>query len=92
MAKPGPKPGWRKRLEGEATPLSAMDAAPLREIEPLQLMSAADRENPSKLSGQALRDLAHRRGLSRSEMTRMDDEKIRVQLLYITNRQYHEAA
>ncbi len=51
---------------------------------------AVDLENPEKLTGQALRDLAHRRGLARSAIADMPDAKIRMELLYITNRQYGE--
>lgn len=54
----------------------------------LSAMSAADRENPDKLTGEALRDLAHRRGIARSESARMTDEKLRMQLRYIVHRQY----
>lgn len=66
----------------------AARAAPARpvKVEP----TAADLENPEKLTGNALRELAHKRGLSRSELEGMPDEKIRMQLLYITNRQYAE--
>ncbi|HEY0955822.1 MAG TPA: hypothetical protein VGE36_13740 [Roseateles sp.] len=53
-------------------------------------LSAADRENPDKLSGAALRALAHRRGVSRSEAEGMSDDKLRMQLRYITHRQYTE--
>lgn len=56
----------------------------------VQALSAADRENPEKLAGSDLRDLAHKRGLSRSEVERMDDDKIRMQLRYLTFRQYHD--
>ena len=56
--------------------------------EPAPTLTAAERENPDKLTGQALRDLAHRRGIARSESARMDDAKLRMQLRYITNRQY----
>lgn len=56
----------------------------------MQALSAADRENPEKLSGSALRDLAHKRGLARSEVERMDDDKIRIQLRYLTHRQYDD--
>jgi len=56
----------------------------------MQALSAADRENPEKLAGSDLRDLAHKRGLSRSEVERMDDDKIRMQLRYLTFRQYHD--
>lgn len=54
-------------------------------------LSAADRENPDKLSGEALRKLAHQRGIARSEAERMDDDKLRMQLRYIIHRQYAEA-
>lgn len=53
-------------------------------------LSAADRENPDKLTGEALRALAHRRGVARSEADVMSDDKLRMQLRYITNRQYTE--
>ena len=79
MGKRGPQPGFKKeRAEAEAS------AA-------LSSMSAADRENPDKLTGEPLRQLAHRRGLSKSSLTSMSDEKIREQLRYITHRQYDDA-
>ena len=65
-------------------------ARPRKAAEPEQALSAADRENPEKLAGSDLRDLAHKRGLSRSEVERMDDDKIRMQLRYLTFRQYHD--
>ena len=64
---------------------------PRKEAGPAQALSAADRENPEKLSGGDLRALAHRRGLARSDVERMDDEKIRTQLRYLTYRQYDDA-
>jgi hypothetical protein len=79
MGKRGPQPGFKKaRAEAEAS------AA-------LSSLSAADRENPDKLSGEPLRALAHRRGLARSTLADMPDEKIREQLRYITHRQYDDA-
>jgi pyruvate/2-oxoglutarate dehydrogenase complex dihydrolipoamide acyltransferase (E2) component len=54
-------------------------------------LTAADRENPAKLSGEALRRLAHQRGIARSEADGMSDEKLRMQLGYIIARQYAEA-
>ena len=54
----------------------------------MPVLSASDRENPNKLTGEDLRALAHRRGISRSELERMDDAKVRMQLRYITSRQY----
>lgn len=52
---------------------------------------AKDRENPDKLAGEALRVLAHRRGLARSSLPSMSDEKIREQLRLITYSQYEDA-
>ena len=54
--------------------------------------SAADRENPDKLSGDDLRTLAHRRGLARSTLPAMSDDKIREQLRYMTYNQYEQDA
>ena len=53
-------------------------------------MSASDRENPAKLTGADLRKLAHQRGLARSSLESMSDEKIREQLRYIVQRQYED--
>lgn len=62
-------------------PLEAVASEPPR-------LSAGDRENPEKLAGDDLRTLAHRRGVSRSEADGMSDDKLRMQLRYITHRQY----
>lgn len=59
--------------------------------QPSAILSASDRENPDKLTGEDLRALAHRRGVSRSESASMSDEKLRMQLRYITQRQYANA-
>lgn len=56
------------------------------------VLSAADRENPEKLSGEALVKLAHRRGIALSDLAKMSDDKIREQLRYLVHRQYDEAA
>jgi len=66
---------------------TARAAAPVAVV----ALSAADRENPERLSGDDLKALAHRRGVSRSEAETMTDDKLRMQLRYITNRQYAEA-
>ena len=60
---------------------SVLEAVPLR---------AADRDFPNRLSGDALRELAHQRGLARSSLDSMSDTKIREQLRYILQRQYEE--
>ena len=70
--------------QGEtAVPLEDVlsDAAPVR---------ATDRDFPNRLSGDALRELAHQRGLARSSLDSMTDTKIREQLRYILQRQYEE--
>ena len=51
---------------------------------------ATDRDFPNRLSGDALRELAHQRGLARSSLDTMTDTKIREQLRYILQRQYEE--
>lgn len=48
------------------------------------------REHPEKLTGQALRDLAHKRGLARSSLDEMTDDKIREQIRYIDYRRASE--
>lgn len=78
QAKPAPAPAVRKAKVHQP---AAEQAKPL---------SAADRENPDKLSGDDLRALAHRRGLAKSVLATMPDEKIRMELRYITNRQYSD--
>jgi hypothetical protein len=54
-------------------------------------MSAADLSNPAKLTGDALKKLAHSLGMAKSELARLDDDKIRVQLKYLTHRKYETA-
>jgi len=51
---------------------------------------ATDRDFPNRLSGDALRELAHQRGLARSSLDSMTDTKIREQLRYILHRQFEE--
>lgn len=78
-----------RRTAGRQAASPPAPPAPPVAAEPL---SAADRENPAKLTGEALRALAHRRGVARSEAETMSDEKLRMQLRYITQRQYAEEA
>jgi hypothetical protein len=54
-------------------------------------LSATDRDNPAKVSGQELRVLAHQKGMARSLLDGMGDDKIREQLRYITQRQIEAA-
>lgn len=92
MGTRGPKKGFKlARQEGAEKPLSSIKAQkPAKQIESAVELSAADRENPERLSGDMLRALAHRRGLSLSALSDMSDEKIRVELRYVTHRQYEE--
>lgn len=81
-----------RAVAAPAKPVAAAIQAPAQDTPPDRPhMSAADLENPEKLTGEALRALAHRRGVSRSESAAMSDEKLRLQLRYITNRQYANA-
>lgn len=89
MNKPGPKPG-HKRATQEAQETAQLEVAPLEPTIPP--LSASDRENPAKLTGAALRELAHRRGLAKSQLPSMSDEKIREQLRYMTYNQYEQDA
>ena len=97
MATRGPKPGWKKSQPAQSQAVPGAQEAPgvvppaTVTVEPAPILSAADLENPNKLSGRQLRDLAWRRGLSRSSMEGMADAKIREQLRYITQRQYEAA-
>lgn len=81
------KPAAAAQQALQPTPPAAQPKATKPKAEPIAL-SAADLENPNKLSGQALRDLAHRRGLAKSILATMPDEKIRMELRYIAHRQY----
>lgn len=58
----------------------------------LSRLPAYQRENPEKLTGEALRNVAYRSGISRSELSRLSDEKIREQMRYIEYRRAHDNA
>jgi hypothetical protein len=76
----------RKRVSRQA------DKAPKQQANVVALMPVAHRENPEKLEGDALKALAHRRGMPKSELEKMPDAKIREQLKYLAYRQYHDEA
>jgi hypothetical protein len=97
MGARGPQPGAKAAKKASAAVVAAAPAllakAQPSTDEPAQVvgsMSAADRENPSKLSGQALKDLAHRWGISRSEANSLSDERLRLQMRHITSRRSEE--
>ena len=78
LKKPGLEPPM---LEPQGETAEVPEAVPVR---------ATDRDFPNRLSGDALRELAHQRGLARSSLDSMTDTKIREQLRYILQRQYEE--
>ena len=81
-----PKKGWKKALLEQTAP-----EAPIEIVEPVpveQVLSFADKENPAKLTGLALRELAHRKGLAKSSLESMPESKIREQIRYIVQNQY----
>jgi hypothetical protein len=57
---------------------------------PARKLTAAEAANPAYLTGDDLRALAYRRGMSKSEMTGMSDERVREQLKYLTYRRHEE--
>jgi hypothetical protein len=54
------------------------------------VLSAEDRENPHKLKGAALRELAHKNGMAKSEIDGMPEEKLREQMQRFTVRRYED--
>lgn len=82
----------KKTAVASPIPTAKAPTAPAKKVrKPVPELSAADRENPAKLSGDALRELAHKRGLAKSDLPSMSDDKIREQLRYMTHRQYDDA-
>lgn len=53
-------------------------------------LPAHHKEHPNKLTGEALRTLAHRHGLAKSQLATMSDDKIREQLKYLAYRRASE--
>ena len=84
------------QMEGAATPLSSISPAEPKPIvdvappftqavararrAPVVELSAQDRENPAKLSGKPLRELAHKYGLAKSDIASMSEDKLREQM------------
>lgn len=93
---PEGEPDAETEQDSESDPGPEPEAAPSRVFlaktaDEAAALSAADRENPKKLAGDALRDLGHRMGLPRSEMGRYSDDKVREQCEAITYRRLAEA-
>lgn len=88
-----PEPSVKPVLPPAPPPAPPAPAPAPRAEQDLSAMSAADREDPRKLYGQALRDFAHARGAaSWSDMQAWSDEKVREQVLMKIRRQYAEYA
>lgn len=73
----------RKAAIAGAAPAPLADAAPQDAEHDLPFHH---RENPNKLSGEKLREFAHKNGLARSVLETMSDEKIRQQLQFVAYR------
>lgn len=83
MAKPGPKAGWKRQQLSQSG--AEMPSTPTN-------LTFEQRSNPAMLQGDDLRHLAYRLGMAKSELSTMDDAKIRFQLKYLINRQYSDVA
>lgn len=77
-------------VDSHKEPIAVAPAAEPEPVRPYDYasLSHAERENPEKLQGEDLRRLAHARGLSRSEIGRCSDQKLREQLRYVAYSQY----
>jgi hypothetical protein len=83
--------GWKKALLLAGEPQAEKALASLSEvIEAEKPLPAYLREHPEMLTGDALRALAHKHGIARSEAAKMSDEKIRLQLKYAIYRRYED--
>ena len=80
----------KQGLEQEMLVPQGETAAVLESVPEVVPVRATDRDFPNRVSGDALRELAHQRGLARSSLDGMTDTKIREQLRYILQRQYEE--
>lgn len=54
-------------------------------------LTSEQRNNPANLTGEDLRHLAWTLGMAKSDLSRMDDSKVREQLKYLTFRRYEDA-
>lgn len=81
---------------GAAAPSTPVEAVGLDATLPedpeayYETLTSNERNDPRVLRGVRLRDLAHARGISRSEMTEWDDAKVRDQLKMLLARQYEQ--
>lgn len=83
----------RKRAQDPAQPAppEAHDDGLAHTLEQRRALPGFGRDNPNALAGDALRELAHERGMARSELSTMTDDKVREQLRYLVSAAYSEA-
>lgn len=84
-----PKP--KAERQPVAAPPVAEDDGRARTMEARRALPGFARDNPEALAGDALRELAHERGMARSELATMNDDKVREQLRYLVSASYSEA-
>ncbi len=77
-------------MAGRPRKLDSTGEASALPVDAPEDLPAHHRENPDKLTGEALRALAHRHGLARSTLEGMQDDKIREQLKYLAYRRASE--
>lgn len=78
--------------KASALPVDAQPTQQTPDSAAAEYVPAYHREHPDKISGQALRDLAHKKGMAKSELANMSDDKIRIQLKYIDYRRASDDA
>lgn len=78
----------KRRVSNAAA--AVLPLAPPVPVTAAPVLSAADRENPAKLSGESLKALAHSRGIPRSECDRSNDEHLRRQMQSINYRRFDD--
>jgi hypothetical protein len=87
-----PSSGPAPEADGAAAPRTAAEAAgpDATSEDYYEALTTNERNDARCLRGVRLRDLAHARGISRSEMTEWDDDKVRGQLKMLLSRQYEQ--
>lgn len=81
----------KQRAEKPATPQAAKQEGIATTQDERYALPGYCRDNPDYLAGDVLRQFANERGMSRSEVDSMTDDKVREQLRYLVSRQYEEA-
>lgn len=84
----------RRKIVAAGAAAAVMAAAALAESAAPRapISETANRDNFMHMNGDALRAFAHRIGISRSEATRLDDDRLKVQCRYAIARQQDDEA